>query len=142
MKLSSYSIAFVLFFLVSVAATAFADVKSLRGTWFGDGNLDGKFDSTDLVESFSAGRYERPDPATWAQGDWNGNGLFDSSDLVIAFSDGGYEKGPRAARAVPEPTSFVLMVFGAIGIAFQRRRRATWRCKAAASPEAFDASGA
>jgi len=32
MKLSSFSIAFVLFFLASVAATAFADVKSLRGT--------------------------------------------------------------------------------------------------------------
>ena len=72
-------------------------VKDLKSTWYGDANLDGHFDSGDLVEVFKTGHYEDTIAAnsTWATGDWNGDSEFDSSDLVSAFKEGGYEAGER-----------------------------------------------
>ena len=90
-------------------------VHDLKDTFFGDANLDGEFNSADLVSVFQAGHYEDGIAMNsgWAEGDWNGNGDFESGDLVIAFQDGGYEQGPRAAaNAVPEPTAVMLMVTG------------------------------
>ena len=69
-------------------------VKVLKHTWFGDANLDGEFNSGDMVQVFVLGKYETGEEASWAEGDWNGDGFFDSSDMVAAFADGGYEKGP------------------------------------------------
>lgn len=63
----------------------------------GDANLDGHFNSSDLVAVFQAGKYETMQPATWAEGDWNGDGVFDSGDLVAAFQDGCYEDGDMYA---------------------------------------------
>ena len=97
-------------------------VKDLRKTWFGDSNLDGEFGSTDLVTVFQAGKFETNQPATWDQGDWNGDGIFSSSDLVSAFQDGGFEQGPVAANSVPEPSSLVLLLFGAMAIVRRNRR--------------------
>jgi hypothetical protein len=67
-------------------------VEGILGTVFGDANLDGIFNSTDLIQVFQAGRYEdsNPDPAAWQTGDWNGDGRCDSSDLVRAFQSGAY----------------------------------------------------
>lgn len=67
-------------------------VHDLLGTNFGDANLDGVFDSSDLVLVFRGGEYEDPLSANsgWRAGDWNGDGEFDTSDLVLAFQDGGY----------------------------------------------------
>lgn len=101
-------------------------VDELRRTYFGDANLDGEFNSGDLVSVFTVGEYEDmvEGNSTWADGDWDGNGDFDSSDFVKAFSAGGYEQGPRAAVAsVPEPTSCgVLLLGAAIAMALGRRR--------------------
>ena len=68
-------------------------VQDLMGTAIGDVNLDGRFDSTDLVIVFIAGEFEdsRVGHSTWATGDLNGDGEFDSSDLVFAFEFGGYQ---------------------------------------------------
>jgi hypothetical protein len=72
------------------------DVRHLVGrvfrTSFGDANLDGQFDSADLVKIFQASLYEDrvENNSTWATGDWNGDGEFDSADLVLAFQDGDY----------------------------------------------------
>ena len=83
----------------------FVWIRELKNSWFGDANLDGQFDSGDLVEVFRAGKYELPMEAGWEEGDWNGDQRFDSGDLIAAFQDGGYEIGSRAAvSAVPEPT--------------------------------------
>jgi hypothetical protein len=82
-------------------------VRDLKKTWFGDSNLDGQFNSSDLVAVFQAGRFERDENALWTEGDWNADRRFNSGDLVRAFQDGGFEMGPRAAVAgqfVPEPT--------------------------------------
>ncbi|MFC1758513.1 lamin tail domain-containing protein [Planctomycetota bacterium] len=53
----------------------------------GDANLDGVFDSADLIQIFQLGRYEddTSTDADWASGDWNGDGKFDSTDFVFAF---------------------------------------------------------
>ena len=92
-------------------------VHGVMGTFFGDANLDGRFDTTDLVEVFRAGEYDDDidGNSTWSTGDCNGDGEFDSLDLVVAFSDGGYELGPRSELVlVPEPTSLAPLVAGLI----------------------------
>lgn len=58
----------------------------------GDVNLDGVFDTSDLVLVFQSGKYEdaAATDVTFAEGDWNEDGYFDSSDLVLAFQSGNY----------------------------------------------------
>lgn len=99
-------------------------VRDLKQTYFGDANLDGEFNSVDLVEVFGAGHYEDAIDGVsgWADGDWNADGDFDSSDLIVALADGGYERGPRVVfNAVPEPTSAVLLLLSLL--ALNRRRK-------------------
>ncbi len=92
-------------------------VHDLRGIFYGDSNMDGVFDTNDLVQVFGAGEYEDDinSNSTWTTGDWNGDGEFDSSDLILALADGGYKAGPRPA-AVPEPSSFppFALAFGSL----------------------------
>jgi hypothetical protein len=81
-------------------------ISNLRGTFLGDSNLDGEFNTSDLVEVFTANTYEDDivGNSTWGSGDWNGDAEFNTSDLVAAFVEGGYEKGPKpVAAVVPEP---------------------------------------
>jgi hypothetical protein len=75
-------------------------VRNLLNTHFGDANLDGRFDSSDLVQIFQRGQYEDhvAGNSGWADGDWNGDGEFDSSDLVFAMQHGGYELVSAASR--------------------------------------------
>ncbi|MFC1757963.1 dockerin type I domain-containing protein, partial [Planctomycetota bacterium] len=58
----------------------------------GDVNLDGVFDSSDLVKLFQKGHYEDDlvRNSSWAAGDWNGDHEFDSKDLVYVFQFGFY----------------------------------------------------
>jgi hypothetical protein len=70
-------------------------VTDIKKTWLGDSNLDGVFDSSDLVAIFQANKFERDVDAAWAEGDWNGDGRFTTADLVAAFQDGGYERDRR-----------------------------------------------
>ncbi len=99
-------------------------VHDLKGTWIGDANLDGVFDSADFVEVFLAGQYEDdiPGNSTWATGDWTGDGEFNSSDFVFAFQDGGYEQGPFVVGpAVPEPSCGLLLGISVIILCWLRR---------------------
>jgi hypothetical protein len=78
-------------------------VKYLAKTWMGDADLNGQFDSHDLVAVAQAGKFESDAPAVWSEGDWLGDGRFTSSDIVAALQEGGYDTGPRPAVAtVPE----------------------------------------
>ncbi|MCA9169327.1 MAG: hypothetical protein KDB23_16750 [Planctomycetales bacterium] len=100
-------------------------VHDLRGTQFGDSDLNGDFDSADLVHVFQSGQYEDAvvKNSTWSSGDWNGDGEFTSSDLVVAFQDGGYEQVTRASVfAVPEPT-YSSWVVAAVILVFSQPRR-------------------
>ncbi|MCA9212945.1 MAG: hypothetical protein KDB27_07770 [Planctomycetales bacterium] len=84
----------------------------------GDANLDGTFNSSDLVAVFTAGQYRDAieDNSTWATGDWTGDRDFDTDDFIAAFKAGDYDRSPAAARAtesVPEPcVPSVLIVLG------------------------------
>lgn len=72
-------------------------VEEKKRTYFGDANLDGEFNSSDLVVLFQGGYYEHPEKgrALWHDGDFNGDGVFNTQDFVLAMSSGGYEQGPR-----------------------------------------------
>ena len=61
-----------------------AFVENDLNTWTGDANLDGEFNSGDLVAAFTQGEYEDNDPARpetimnsrWEDGDWNADREF------------------------------------------------------------------
>ncbi|MCA9167825.1 MAG: sulfatase-like hydrolase/transferase [Planctomycetales bacterium] len=98
-------------------------VHDLKHTYFGDANLDGLFDTSDLIVVFQSGHYEDQIAAnsTWLQGDFTGDSEFDTQDVILAFQDGGFEQGPRAANAVPEPTSLVLGAIAFMGTVWRRK---------------------
>ncbi|MCP4194549.1 MAG: PEP-CTERM sorting domain-containing protein [Planctomycetaceae bacterium] len=103
-------------------------VNDLKNTWMGDADLNGQFDSGDLVTVFAAAKYETGQEASWGQGDWNGDQKFDSGDLVTAFSNAGYEAGerpggPNAAAVVPEPSTMALALISLLGLMGVARRR-------------------
>ena len=77
-------------------------VEGIFGTTFGDVNLNGRFDSPDLVDVFLVDEYEDgiPKNSTWEEGDWNADGDFTTKDLVLAFERGNYRFD---SQAVPEP---------------------------------------
>lgn len=100
-------------------------IADLKQVWVGDADLNGVFDSTDIVAVFTVGEYEDgiAGNSTWAEGDWDGNGDFNSGDIVAAFTEGGYNQGPRAATsAVPEPGSLVLLLTAMLGFSLRRRK--------------------
>ena len=98
-------------------------VHYLKKTWIGDANLDGEFNSGDLVDVLTEGKYEIAVDASWEAGDWTGDRRFTSADLVSALADGGYEVGPRAAvAAVPEPGTMTLLSWAAAMIAVAASR--------------------
>jgi hypothetical protein len=68
------------------------DNVSLRFTAPGDANIDGVFNSGDLVHVFQIDEYEDAIAGnlTWSDGDWTNDNEFDSGDLVKAFQDGNY----------------------------------------------------
>ncbi len=74
-------------------------VRQVFGTAFGDSNLDGRFNSSDLVAIFQTGEYEDAISSNsgWADGDWNADGDFNSADFVFALQYGGYETAAAAA---------------------------------------------
>ncbi len=97
-------------------------VRDILGTDYGDADLDGRFDSTDLVVVFQAGQYEDgiAGNSMWGTGDWNCDGDFDTSDLVLAFQTGAYDSPAAraswptavAGRAAADATDIALAVQG------------------------------
>ena len=100
-------------------------VTVLRETYFGDSNLDGEFNSEDIVGVFQAGEYEDliEGNSVWSTGDWNGDTEFTNEDIVVAFIDGGYERGPRAMAVVPEPNGMLLVLVGATLVMAIRKKK-------------------
>lgn len=100
-------------------------VEVQMGTYFGDANLDGRFDSTDFLRVFQAGQYDDAiaGNSTWATGDWNGSRDFDAADLILALQRGGYLQAPRSSvMAVPEPRVWGAAFLGCLSIVSLRRR--------------------
>ncbi len=83
-------------------------INTLFGTSIGDADLDGVFNSRDLVVVLQAGEYEDgvAGNSTWSEGDWNCDGEFDSGDVVRAFIAGDYTAAASQAlsNALSLPT--------------------------------------
>jgi hypothetical protein len=58
----------------------------------GDSNLDGVFNSSDIIHVLTRGEYEDnlPVNSDWSDGDWDGNGDFESGDFIYAIQAGHY----------------------------------------------------
>ncbi len=65
--------------------------QEIKKKW-GDANLDGLFNSADLIQVFQAGLYDQPlvGQATWTTGDWNCDAQFTSTDLILALQRSEY----------------------------------------------------
>ncbi|MCA9213776.1 MAG: hypothetical protein KDB27_11960, partial [Planctomycetales bacterium] len=76
-------------------------VNEVLHSVYGDSNLDGVFDSSDLVKVFQAAEYEDgiDGNSTWAEGDWNGDGDFNTQDLVFVFQKAQYSRAVGAIDA-------------------------------------------
>ncbi|MEZ6119017.1 MAG: spondin domain-containing protein [Pirellulaceae bacterium] len=103
-------------------------IQQAAATSVGDSNLDGRFDSSDLVNVFQFGQYEDmfESNSTWSSGDWTGDAEFDSADLVFAFQNGGFEQTANiAVQTVPEPNQVGAGFFtsGLIALRSLSRRR-------------------
>jgi hypothetical protein len=79
-------------------------VENIAGTYFGDANLDGQFNSSDLVHVFQANDYEDNFAlnSSWDTGDFDGDREFSTSDLVLAFQRGRYEGQVRTRVQISE----------------------------------------
>jgi hypothetical protein len=86
-------------------------IQEILGTHYGDANLDGVFNSGDLVHLFSTGEYEdgAPHNSGWSDGDFDCDGEFTSSDLVKAMQTGAYSAAAQPAALV---ASAVDSIFG------------------------------
>ena len=82
----------------------------------GDANLDGRFDTLDVIMVFQAGEYEDDVPmnSTWSEGDWDLDGDFGTGDLIFALQHGDFES--RGVAAVPEPSPKVLLIVGVLAL--------------------------
>jgi hypothetical protein len=102
----------------------------LKRSGYGDANLDGFFNSSDLVRVFQIGEYEDTIQLNsgWGDGDWNGDGEFTSSDFVRALQNNNrlcYETdciGPRPAMSIPEPTACSL-IFALVCVVYRSGMR-------------------
>ncbi len=96
-------------------------VRDIFFTEYGDGNLDGKVNPTDLADLTLNWLGSNKG---WADGDYNGDGLVNPTDLAELTLNWLFDNGLGAQTApatIPEPASVALLALG--GIALLRRRR-------------------
>ena len=110
-------------------------ITEIVGTKVGDANLDGQFDSDDLLAVFKVGEYEDDVAGNsgWSDGDWNGDREFDASDLIYAFLDGVNETAQL--QVVPEsgvnrPELLLLLIIAAWTRAARERQSKTLKLDA------------
>ena len=94
-------------------------ITEILDSQYGDFNLDGRIDLTDLS---ILGTYYGLVGLGYAKGDANGNGVVDLGDLTILGTYYGFDASANI-DSVPEPASMALMGAGAL-LALRRRRRA------------------
>jgi hypothetical protein len=108
-------------------------IETVLGTSFGDANLDGVFNSSDLIDVLAAGQYEDgvPGNSRWATGDWTCDGEFNTSDILLAFQKGGYSAAatsPASAAALPAqatPSSQLALAAAAVDDYFENSKIST-----------------
>jgi hypothetical protein len=100
----------------------------------GDTNLDWQVDVLDAANMLSAGKYNTPSGARWAEGDFNYDGFVDILDGAAFATSGLFNRGPYnlptplagspSMIAVPEPTGLTWL----LGAAFPAVTRVVWLC--------------
>ena len=72
-------------------------IRDIFQSDYGDSNLDGIYNSSDLVLVFRAGQYEDNVAlnSTWQTGDWDCDGDFGTSDLVFSFQRSTFSRAAR-----------------------------------------------
>jgi len=92
---------------------------------FGDLNMDGRVNSTDLSLLTGSGRYNQPGTSsTWAQGDFNYDGRVNSSDISLLTSAGLYNQpsyrtgGGQTGLAASGSAALDPSIWQALGAAF------------------------
>ena len=92
-------------------------ITELKSTWYGDANLDGMGDASDL----NAVGFNWLGAAGWAGGDFTGDGLVDAADLnVLGFN--WLKETEAAPLAVPEPSLTIALLVTFVVVS-QRLRR-------------------
>ena len=92
-------------------------VEEIKNTFFGDADLDGKVDASDL--NILGINWQITTATSWAQGDFNGDGSVLAGDLNALGMN--WQKG--VAAAVPEPSSLVLALGLSMFFGFTTRQR-------------------
>lgn len=87
----------------------------------GDATGDGTVDKDDAA---LLANHWGQSGATWEMGDFDGDGIVGPGDAVILAAHWGFssEAGPGEAIAVPEPSSFALLLILAGGLCLRRRQ--------------------
>ena len=89
----------------------------------GDANKDGKVDGSDVTILAGNWQYgvDGQNTATWEMGDFNNDGKVDGSDVTILA--GNWQNGVQSsATAVPEPSTVILLMIGALMLILYRRK--------------------
>ena len=87
---------------------------------FGDTNLDGRINSTDINLMLAGGRFGKPGTeAVWSEGDFNYDGMVNSRDLNLLLATGLLNAGPyhptagrQLGEADPATPEMLLAAFG------------------------------
>ena len=92
-------------------------VEELKGTFFGDCNLDGRVDASDLNDL--ALNWRATATTSWAQGDFNGDHVINATDL----NDIGVNwRNGVSTAAVPEPNTGLSLILGIMMVSCFCRR--------------------
>jgi autotransporter-associated beta strand protein len=92
----------------------------VKYTYYGDANLDGVVDATDY-SLIDAGFFNGvPVGNNWLYGDFNGDGVVDATDYSLIdagyFNQAGTLAVSNSIQAVPEPSTFAMLIMGAVGV--------------------------
>ena len=98
-------------------------VEDVRGTFFGDSNLDGSVSFEDFL-TLSSNFGQTPLEAGWEAGDYDCSGAADFPDFLQLTANFGREAEASAAASVPEPSCHLLLLI-ATGLLGRCRRRRT-----------------
>jgi len=107
-------------YLGGSSAQKFAPVSlSIYSPWDGDANLDGKVDGIDVAKV--ALNWQKSN-MTWQDGDFSGDGVVNGVDVSMLALN--WQKGVTGgAAAIPEPSTVVMLVLGALCLVGYRMRK-------------------